>query len=166
VDDLKHKPLSWVKAEAAHSWQHPKNVNAIVCDGALLGHIGVAHPIVSKNIDKKAAIVFAEIDIDALANIGAERIKYVEPSRFPGMEQDLTFLAETYAPIKAAIEAANSPLVNKVAVVGTYTDEAGKSITVRISFSHAERTLTREEVQAVVDGIVADLESKDVALKK
>jgi phenylalanyl-tRNA synthetase beta chain len=166
VDDLKHKPLSWVKAEAAHSWQHPKNVNAIVCDGALLGHIGVAHPVVSKNIDKKAAIVFAEIDIDALANIGAERIKYVEPSRFPGMEQDLTFLAETYAPIKAAIEAANSPLVNKVAVVGTYTDEAGKSITVRIFFSHAERTLTREEVQAVVDGIVADLESKGVALKK
>ena len=166
VDDLKHKPLTWVKAEATHSWEHPKNLNAIVCDDVTLGTIGVAHPVVSKKIDKKAAIVFAEIDIDALANIGAERIKYVEPSRFPGMEQDLTFMAETYAPIKAAIDAASSPLVNKVAVVGTYTDENGKSITVRIFFSHAERTLTREEVQAVVDGIVAKLEAQGIVIKK
>ena len=131
-----------------------------------LGTIGVAHPVVSKKIDKKAAIVFAEIDIDALANVGAERIKYVEPSRFPGMEQDLTFMAETYAPIARAIENARSELINKVAVIGTYTDENGKSITVRIFFSHPERTLTREEVQAVVDGIVAELEAQNIVIKK
>ena len=166
VDDLKHQPLSWRKTQATHSWQHPKNVAAIRCAGINLGHIGVAHPVVSKNIDKKAAIVFAEIDMDALSAVPAERIVYREPSRFPGMEQDLTFMAETYAPIAEAITNANSPLVSKVAVVGTYTDENGKSITVRISFSHAERTLTREEVQAVVDGIVADLESKGIVLKK
>lgn len=166
VDDLKHKPLTWTKVEATHSWQHPKNVAAIACDGVVLGHIGVAHPVVGKAIDKKAAIVFAEIDVDVLAGVAADRIAYREPSRFPGMEQDLTFMAETYAPIAEAIKAANSPLVQKVAVVGTYTDEAGKSITVRIFFSHAERTLTREEVQAVVDGVVADLEQKGIVLKK
>ncbi len=166
VDDLKHQPLTWEKAEATHSWQHPKNLNAILCNGVALGHIGVAHPVVSKKVDKKAAIVFAEVDVDLLASIPAARIAYKEPSRFPGMEQDLTFLAETYAPIAQAIEAANSPLVNKVSVVGTYTDAAGKSITVRLFFSHAERTLTREEVQSVVDGVVADLETKGIQLKK
>ena len=36
----------------------------------------------------------------------------------------------------------------------------------RIFFSHAERTLTREEVQAVVDGVIADLEKQGIALKK
>ncbi len=166
VDDLKHKPLTWQKAEATHSWQHPKNVAAVICDGVTLGHIGVAHPVVAKAIDKKAAIVFAEIDMDLLSAIAADRIVYREPSRFPGMEQDLTFMADTWQPIADAIAAANSPLVQKVAVVGTYTDEAGKSITARLFFSHAERTLTREEVQVVVDGIVADLESKDIVIKK
>ena len=166
VDDLKHKPINWVKAEATHSWQHPKNLNDVVCDGVVLGQIGVAHPVVAKKIDKKAAIVYAEIDIDALSHVGAERIKYVEPSRFPGMEQDLTFICDKYAPIKEAIEAANSPLVNKVAVVGTYTDDAGKSITVRIFFSHDERTLTRVEVQSVVDGVIANLEKQGIMLKK
>lgn len=166
VDDLKHRPLTWRKAEATHSWQHPKNLNDVLCDGVMLGQIGVAHPVVSRKIDKKAAIVFAEIDMDALSHIGAERIKYVEPSRFPGMEQDLTFMAETYAPIARAIENASSPLINRVNVVGTYTDENGKSITVRLFFSHAERTLTREEVQSVVDGIVAELEAQGIVIKK
>ncbi len=166
VDDLKHRELTWVKAEAAHSWEHPKNLNAILCDGVELGVIGVAHPVVSRKIDKKAAIVFAEIDVDALAQVDAARIQYVEPSRFPGMEQDLTFICDKYAPIKAAVDAANSPLVQKVAVVGTYTDEAGKSITVRVYFSHAERTLTREEVQAVTDSVIATLEAQGILLKK
>lgn len=166
VDDLKHKPLTWHKAEATHSWQHPRNLNDVICNGVVLGQIGVAHPVVSKKIDKKAAVVFAEIDMDALAHVSANRIAYAEPSRFPGMEQDLTFIANTYAPIKQAIDEANSPLVSKVAVVGTYTDEAGKSITVRISFSHAERTLTREEVQAVVDSVIAKLDSQGIVLKK
>ncbi len=166
ADDLKHKPLTYRKAEATHSWQHPKNLNAILCDGVELGCIGVAHPVVSKKIDKKAAIVFAEIDVDLLSAIAPERIKYVEPSRFPGMEQDLTFLSDAYAPIAQAIENANCPLINKVNVVGTYTDAAGKSITVRLFFSHSERTLTREEVTAVVDGIVAELEGKGILLKK
>ena len=75
-------------------------------------------------------------------------------------------MAETYAPIAKAIENAKSPLINKVNVVGTYTDENGKSITVRLFFSHAERTLTREEVQAVVDGIVAELETQGIVIKK
>ncbi len=166
VNDLKHRELTWEKAEATHSWEHPKNLNTVLCGGVALGIIGVVHPVVGKKIDKKAAIVFAEIDVDALAHVDADRIQYVEPSRFPGMEQDLTFICDTYAPIKAAIEAANSPLVQKIAVVGTYTDEAGKSITVRAYFSHAERTLTREEVQAVTDQVIATLEKQNILLKK
>ena len=49
---------------------------------------------------------------------------------------------------------------------GIYTDENGKSITVRIFFSHDERTLTREEVQSVVDGVIANLEKQGIMLKK
>ena len=166
VNDLKHKALTWRQAEAAHSWQHPKNLNAILCDGAELGHIGVVHPVVGKKIDKKAAIVFAEIDVEKLAAITPDAIVYREPSRFPGMEQDLTFIAQKYEPIAKAIEAANSPLIQKAVVTGTYTDESGKSITVRLTFSHNERTLTREEVQAVVDGITADLAAQGIVIKK
>ena len=166
VSDILHKDLSFHAMTATHSYEHPKNLNAIVLDGVDLGEIGVAHPVVGKNIDKKAAIVFAEIDTEALASIAPAPIVYREPSRFPGMEQDLTFVVNRCQPILDAVKAENSPLVQKVTVLGTYSDITGKTITIRLSFSHPERTLTRDEVQAVVDGVVARLKGQGIELKK
>ena len=164
--DIKHKPLSFAAAEATHDYQHPRNLNTVLCDGVALGELGVVHPTVAKKIDKKAAIVYAEIDVRAFSEIADAGIVYREPSRFPGMEVDLSFVSETYAPIGAAIEAANCPWIQDVDVVDTYRDESGKSITVRLTFSHPERTLTREEVTAVVDKLIEALKAKGISLKQ
>lgn len=164
--DIKHKPLSFAAAEASHDYQHPRNLNTVLCDGVALGELGVVHPTVAKKIDKKAAIVYAEIDVRAFSEIADAGIVYREPSRFPGMEVDLSFVSETYAPIGAAIEAANCPWIQDVDVVDTYRDESGKSITVRLVFSDDQRTLKREEVMEVADQIIASLSKQNIALKQ
>ena len=164
--DIKHKPLSFAAAEASHDYQHPRNLNTVLCDGVALGELGVVHPTVAKKIDKKAAIVYAEIDVRAFSEIADAGIVYREPSRFPGMEVDLSFVSETYAPIGAAVEAANCPWIQEVDVVDTYRDESGKSITVRLVFSDDQRTLKREEVMEVADQIIASLSKQNIALKQ
>ena len=164
--DIKHKPLSFAAAEASHDYQHPRNLNTVLCDGVALGELGVVHPTVAKKIDKKAAIVYAEIDVRAFSEIADAGIVYREPSRFPGMEVDLSFVSETYAPIGAAIEAANCPWIQDVDVVDTYRDESGKSITVRLVFSDDQRTLKREEVMEVADQIIESLSKQNIALKQ
>ena len=166
ADDVKHKSLAFAPMTAIHCYQHPRNLNAVSCDGVTFGEIGLVHPAVSKKIDKKAAIVYAEIDVQAFAQIVDAGIHYKEPSRFPGMEIDLSFVSETFAPIGKAIEAADSPLIQKVEVVDTYRDAAGKSITTRLTFSHPEKTLTRDEVMGVVDEIIAALAKENIALKQ
>ena len=165
ADDIKHEALTYEKIEEKSSYKHPKNLNAIYCAGVRLGEIGIANAQVSKKIDKKANIVFAEIDVAEFAKIKNASIKYEEPSRFPEIEIDLSFVSEKFAPIKAAIDAASCPLIKKVSVVDTYTDESGKSITVRMIFSDSEKTLTREEVMDVADGIIKTLEAEGIALK-
>lgn len=165
ADNIKHKALTFTPAEATHSYEHPRNLNTIFCDGVALGEIGIVHPTISKKIDKKAAIVFTEIDVAAFAEIKDAGIHYEEPSRFPEIDVDLSFVTETFAPIGKAIENANCPLIKKVEVTDTYRDENGKSITVRLTFSHPEKTLTRDEVMEVANSIIADLASRDVALK-
>lgn len=165
ADNIKHKALTFTPAEATHSYEHPRNLNTIFCDGVALGEIGIVHPTISKKIDKKAAIVFTEIDVAAFAEIKDAGIHYEEPSRFPEIDVDLSFVTETFAPIGKAIENANCPLIKKVEVTDTYRDENGKSITVRLTFSHPEKTLTRDEVMEVAKSIIADLASRDVALK-
>ncbi|MBR3738295.1 MAG: phenylalanine--tRNA ligase subunit beta [Eubacterium sp.] len=165
VDDIKHKKISFAKKEAKHSYQHPRNLYDIICDGKAIGEIGIAHPSVSKRIDKKAAIVFAQIDVAALSEIENASISYEEPSKFPSMEIDLSFITPVFSPIAAAIKEANSSLIKRVEVTDIYEGEGVKSITTRITFSHPEKTLTREEVSEVSDFIVERLKNKGIELK-
>ncbi len=165
ADDIKHEKLVFEKAEAVHSYEHPKNLNEISCAGIKIGKIGIVNSVVSKKIDKKANIVFAEIDIEEFAKIKNASISYVEPSRFPEIEIDLSFVSEKFAPIMKAIEDSNCELIKNVSVVDTYVDENGKSITVRMVFSHPEKTLTKEEISVVTDSIIKDLSKKGIELK-
>jgi len=165
VNEIKHKELSFEGITATHSYQHPKNLNAILCDGIALGEIGIVHPAVSKKIDKKASIVYAELDVAMLSQIADAGIHYEEASKYPGMEVDLSFLSDSFAPIQAAVKEANSPLIKKLRVIDLYSGEDGNTITVRLTFSCMDRTLTREEVQAVTDTIVENLAGKKICLK-
>lgn len=167
-DDIKHKPLTFEAKQAEYPYQHPVNLNRVFCDGVEIGEIGIVYPTVQKKIDKKASIVYAEIDVETFANIKNASIQYIEPSRFPEMEIDLSFISKTFAPISIAIAEAKSPLVKNVYVTDIYEDEndGSKSITTRIVFAHPERTLTKEEVTEVTDKIIATLKEKGIELKK
>ena len=167
-DDIKHKPLTFEAKQAEYPYQHPVNLNRVFCDGVEIGEIGIVYPTVQKKIDKKASIVYAEIDVETFANIENASIQYIEPSRFPEMEIDLSFISKTFAPISIAIAEAKSPLVKNVYVTDIYEDEndGSKSITTRIVFAHPERTLTKEEVTEVTDQIIGSLKAKGIELKK
>ena len=166
-DDIKHKSLSFEPIEATSNYQHPRNLNRIICDGVEIGQIGIVHPTVQKKIDKKSAIVFAEVDVEAFANIENASIQYVEPSKFPEIEVDLSFVSPKFAPIAKAIAETRSPLIKNVYVTDIYDDEndGTKSITTRIVFSHSDKTLTREEVQEVTDSIIESLKNDGIELK-
>lgn len=166
TDDIKHTSLSFKAAEAAHSYEHPKNLNTVICAGSEIGIMGVVHPSVMKKLSKKGAAVFAEIDIARFADIEDAGINYSEPSRFPEMEIDISFVSAVFAPIGEAIKKADCEWIKNVKLIDTYEDENGKSITVRIYFSHPERTFTKEEVMKVVDGIVETLRAEGIMMKK
>ena len=165
IADVRHKTLTYKKLEATHSYEHPKNLYSLVLDDVVIGEMGVAHPLVSKKIDKKAAIVFAEIDVEALADIKQENISYVEPSKYPSIEVDLSFVAEKFSEINDTIKESAQSILKKVGVADVYSDSTGKSITVRLLFGDDERTLTHDEVQKVVDDIIEKLKNKGINLK-
>ena len=165
ADDIKHAPVKFAKKEATHSYQHPRNLNAVFCGDVEIGEIGIVYPTVSKKIDKKASIVYAEIDVAAFASCDKLALVYDEPSKYPEMDIDLTFKTDIYAPIGEAIKAHGGELVKNIKVTDRYADESGKSISVRITFADKTRTLTRDEVMVVANKVIADLAGKGIALK-
>ena len=165
ADDIKHATVKFVKKEATHSYQHPRNLNAIYCGETEIGEIGIVYPTVSKKIDKKASIVYAEIDVAAFANCDKLALIYDEPSKYPEMDIDLTFKTDIYAPIGEAVTVHGGALVKNIKVTDRYADEAGKSLTVRVTFADKTRTLTRDEVMVVANKVIAELAGKGIALK-
>lgn len=168
VDELKHKKVSFEKIEPEFDFEHPVNLNAVIVDGVCIGKIGMIHPSVMKKLDKRAAVVFAEIDMDKFAAVENDSIHYIEPGKFPGIEIDLSFLTSRFAPIAAAIDMAKKTcdLIRDVDVIDIYDAGDDSSIAVRLTFSDNTRTLTREEVTSVTDKIIADLENVGILLKK
>ena len=167
--NLRHKAVRFEHTESTHNWQHPVNTAEISVDGVKLGFISTLHPLTAMKIDKKAAIVTAEIDMDAFKEIGKDELNFVEPSKFPGIDIDLTILRNpdvTYRQVEEIIRENGGEYLNTVNVTDIY-DGLISSITLRLGFSSPEKTLSMTEIQDVVfGGIVPELEKSGILLKK
>lgn len=168
TDDLKHRELAFEIAEATHSYEHPVNLNKIILDGTELGVIGIVHPVISKKIDKKANIVFAEIDIEKFAEISNAGIQYEEPSKFPVMNYDLSLeipQGKLFSDLKKCWENEGREILKGTRIVDTYDTDTIHSITVRFDFASNERTLSSAEVQDIMDKIISNLGEIGVKLR-
>ena len=166
--DVKHSELEFVKAEPEKSYIHPVNFNRVLLDGVDIGYIGMAHPTVSKNIDKKGNVVFAEIDVNKLSSVAARAIEYSEPSKYPSMEYDLSLdipQGVMFSDLRASWRDAGTELLRNVSVIDTYDTDEIHRITVRFEFGSNERTLSSNEVQEIVDRITENLAKTGVTIK-
>ncbi len=165
--DVKHTAFTFEACDAAQTWQHPTNTAAIRWNDLTLGTMSCLHPRNLNLLDKKAAVVFAEVDMELLNTVPCPPVHYVEPSKYPAIDVDLTFLTQPtvrYADLAQVWEAQQEPLLRNVSLVGVYEGEMN-SVTVRLSFSSDERTLSRNEITPCVDRIVAALDQKGIHLK-
>ena len=168
TDDLKHKSLEFRTAKASHSYEHPVNLNEIILDGESIGVIGIVHPTVSKKIDKKGSIVFAEIDVEKFSDKPDAGITYAEPSKFPPMTYDLSLELKPeilFTSLKKAWEKLKLDILKSVRIVDTYDTDSIHSITVRFEFSSNERTLSSNEVQEIMDKIIDNLNDMGIKLR-
>ena len=168
TDDIKHKQLEFKTAEATHGYEHPVNLNSIILDGEVIGKIGIVHPVVGKKLDKKAAIVFAEVDMQAFADKKNASITYDEPSKFPPMDYDLSVVVPSgvlFSDLSQCWKNEGTEILKNVKIVDTYDTELFHSITIRFEFSSSERTLSSAEVQAVMDKVIENLKGINVNLR-
>ncbi len=168
TDDIKHSTLSFKTSQPKHSYEHPVNLNTVILDGKEIGTVGIVHPVVGKKIDKKANIVFAEIDMNAFADAKDNGISYEEPSKFPPMDYDLSLELPNgvlYDQLTECWKKEGGSILKNTKIVDTYDTDTVHSITVRFEFSSNERTLSSAEVQEIMDKVIANLSAIGVNLR-
>jgi phenylalanyl-tRNA synthetase beta chain len=147
---------------------HPKNSSEIFASGISCGYITVLHPTVKNAIDKKAAIVGFEINLTEYAKIPGIDLSYNESSAYPGIDFDITIPTPSdtrFADIsKTWLDNPPEHLksVNLIDIFG----ETDKNITVRMSFSAPDRTLSMEEVNVHINTITSRLAEMGIIIRK
>ncbi len=136
--------------------------------GESLGSLGRVRPEGAGEEHGRKAVWLAELDLDLLRRLYAERrIAFKPLPTLPPVRRDITVVAPpdlAASAITGQIEAQESGALESVALVdlfipqpGTTGDDGNRRLTFRLTFRHPERTLKDKEVDKERDKIVASL---------
>ncbi len=156
-----------------YNYVHPVNSAAIILKDQEIGYFSVISPRVKNKIDKKLNVAFAEIDMESLEKVAADSLRYSEVSKYPGVTIDLSLLTDKslrYENIVNYIQEYKSNYLKSYHLVDIFEDEkllpGKKSVTVRFEFISNERTLEGQEIQTMVDELLAIMASKGIEIRK
>lgn len=141
---------------------HPGQSASIYMQNEKIGIIGKLHPNVTKD-----DIFVMELNLDKIANMKGETMKYKEISKFPNIQKDLAFVMKkekSSKEIEEVIKKAGGKLLKDLAVFDVYTGENvtedEKSIAYTLTFNNPEKTLSDEEVTEVFNKIINKVTSE------
>lgn len=168
ISQTKQAKAQFCKIAPEHAWQHPKNTAEILVNGTKVGVLCALHPANRSKLDKTAAAVCFEFDMDVFSGVNANAINFREPSSQQSTYYDLSLVpsGETrYSDLAVCWESLGIDELESAKVIDTYQKDKIKSITVRLVFAAMNRTLEMEEVQGWIDSIIANLGKIGVTLR-
>lgn len=142
---------------------NPKSSAYIVHKDRILGIVGEYDRKVKDNFKLPTFTAGAEIDIDTLSKIERKKEVMYESSKYPAITQDVTFEVERrieYSMIEKIIKDSikSRKTYPTVECLDIYSkDDSVKSITVRISIEHQEKTLNTKEFNKIIEKITTKI---------
>jgi phenylalanyl-tRNA synthetase beta chain len=172
------EPRYLVHGRAAQIIGRPARPSSATFTGAHLGTIGQLSPALAKDRGWPGddAIYVAELDLKPLLSLGGalESISVVPLPRFPSIVRDISILVDEALPaetVRGTIRsAAPAHLLESVREFDRYQGKgvpAGSvSLSLRLTFRAADRTLTDAEVQAAMDAVLGALGERHGAVQR
>lgn len=148
---------------------HPYQSAEISVNNDIVGIVGRIHP----KIESEDVFVM-EINLDKLLSKRVGKMKFKEISKFPSIKKDLSILVDkavTSKEIETKIKKKAGKLLLDIKVFDVYEgknllDKTKKSLAYSLIFGDQNRTLNDEEVNAIMDKIIEDLEKSGMELRK
>jgi phenylalanyl-tRNA synthetase beta chain len=145
-----------------HAALHPGQAARIERDGRLVGYAGMLHPALAARLDLAADVYLFELE---LAPLLSGRLPAFQPlSRFPVIRRDLALVVEesiTYQQVRDVIAGAAGELLRELTLFDIYRGEkiapGCKSLALGLILQASSQTLTDEEVDEVIAGVLTRL---------
>ena len=143
-------------------WLHPGQAAQISLDGEPVGWLGLLHPALVEQLDWPQGAFVAELDSERLRN---RRLPQARPlSRYPSLRRDLSLLVAdsvAAADLLASIRELAGERVENCIIFDQYrgagVEKGYRSVSIGLIIRDVSRTLKDEEVEALVERVVAGL---------
>ncbi|UVW34135.1 phenylalanine--tRNA ligase subunit beta [SAR92 clade bacterium H455] len=150
---------------AEHPALHPGQSAMVSRNGEQVGWIGQLHPKLQAQLDFSTPVYLFQVDV---AKVSESRLpKFSDVSKFPAVRRDLAFLVDSQiASADLMLEARNAGGEHLVDLMlfdvyqSKDIDNKGKSLALGLTFQHASRTLTDDEINMSIDRVVKKLDVK------
>ncbi len=148
-----------------HPSLHPGRQAEIVIGEQIIGLMGELHPQLVGEFDLPAPCLLAEIELDLLPSQSLTR--YFEPSKYPQVKRDLAVLVDESLAVGQLLASLKPLIKNPVQDIflfdlyrGVGVSEGKKSLAFRIVIQDTEKTLTDNDIDQVVAGVLSKLQSE------
>jgi len=168
---LFHIPLQKTDIQEIRSSLPYTNAMVYTLEEKILVSFGQIHPKILKHFDIKKELYYAEFELDTLyKNIGKDTVKFAPLAQYPEVERDLSLVVEkhvTYQSLEKIAYLYGSKLLKKVSLFDVYEgaplEETQKSYALKFVLQHPEKTLTDEEINKVMNKLIAAFEKDALA---
>jgi phenylalanyl-tRNA synthetase beta chain len=151
------------KAEK-HPALHPGQTARIYCKNEPIGWLGSLHPTLEKAFDLEGPVYLFELNIEALLQASPRRFEPI--SKYPAIRRDLALVVDEDVDaeqILKKIKAYAPEIIQKAVIFDIYRGKGietkRKSIALGLILQDYSRTLTDEDVEEVISGVVMDLKT-------
>ncbi len=158
-------PGSFAFVADTHPSLQPGQSARIDRDGQTIGWIGALSLQAQQHIDINGKVYLMELDLESVA--AARLPVYQELSRFPSVRRNLAVIvdvAQEVGEIQAAIREKAGELLSGSVIFDVYQgqniEKTKKSLAIGLTFQHPSRTLTDEEINAIINNCIKVLEAQ------
>lgn len=141
------------------------SADIIASDGKKVGWFGKVHKKVLKNYDISEDVYYAELDTDYLSKLPEKTYATKEISKFPIVERDIAVVTDekvTNGELISAIKSACGKHFFECELFDVYRSESlgenNKSLAYKIRLVSDDKTLTADEINAIIKKVLKSLE--------
>ena len=154
-----------VEKETKNESYHPGRCANLKVGIDTIATIGEVHPEVLINYDIEKRVYLAEVNVTKLVKYSKANKKYVEVPKFPAVERDIAVIVDEkveVGQIEKTITKKSKKWLEEARLFDIYRDERiganKKSVAYSLIFRDKNKTLSDEEINNIMDGIIAELE--------
>lgn len=156
-----------IEKEEENGSYHPGRCANLKIGKDIIATFGEVHPEVLLNYDINKRVYLAELNITKLAKYSRVSKKYVEVPKFPAVERDIAIIVDEsteVGKIEKIITKNSKKWLEKLTLFDIYRNEKlgenKKSVAYSMVFRDKNKTLSDEEINAIMEKIITNLQKE------